>query len=152
MNRVGLRKRLRDSQEWIRGTREPHTVPPSDSSTSQRQPLTVLCYQNNAERVYRGGRLCFLCSSTTVGLSVRSAALGETLLTLTVQQVQSQKLFVCLIAKNTQLGPRAEIAFRQPLLRSDTKPRFYSLRTSCHPDDGGAKFFRNVGSYRSHTA
>jgi hypothetical protein len=21
-----------------------------------------------------------------------------------------------------------------------------------HPDDGGAKFFRNVGSYRSHTA
>jgi hypothetical protein len=23
---------------------------------------------------------------------------------------------------------------------------------SCHPDDGGAKFFRNVGSYKSHTA
>jgi hypothetical protein len=22
---------------------------------------------------------------------------------------------------------------------------------SCHPDDGGATFFRNVGSYKSHT-
>jgi hypothetical protein len=22
----------------------------------------------------------------------------------------------------------------------------------CHPDEGGAKFFRNVGSYKSHTA
>jgi hypothetical protein len=23
---------------------------------------------------------------------------------------------------------------------------------SCHPDEGGAKFLRNVGSYKSHTA
>jgi hypothetical protein len=23
---------------------------------------------------------------------------------------------------------------------------------SCHPDDGGAKFLRNVGSYKSHMA
>jgi hypothetical protein len=23
---------------------------------------------------------------------------------------------------------------------------------SCHPDDGGTKFLRNVGSYKSHTA
>jgi hypothetical protein len=22
----------------------------------------------------------------------------------------------------------------------------------CHPDDGGARFLRNVGSYKSHTA
>jgi hypothetical protein len=22
----------------------------------------------------------------------------------------------------------------------------------CHPDEGGAKFLRNVGSYKSHTA
>jgi hypothetical protein len=26
------------------------------------------------------------------------------------------------------------------------------LSTSCHPDDGGAKFLRNAGSYKSHTA
>jgi hypothetical protein len=25
------------------------------------------------------------------------------------------------------------------------------LTDSCHPDDGGAKFLRNVGSYKSHT-
>jgi hypothetical protein len=23
---------------------------------------------------------------------------------------------------------------------------------SCHPDEGGAKFLRNIGSYKSHTA
>jgi hypothetical protein len=23
---------------------------------------------------------------------------------------------------------------------------------SCHPDEGGARFLRNVGSYKSHTA
>jgi hypothetical protein len=30
----------------------------------------------------------------------------------------------------------------------------YRLVTSdfCHPDEGGAKFLRNVGSYKSHTA
>jgi hypothetical protein len=26
------------------------------------------------------------------------------------------------------------------------------LSASCHPDEGGAKFLRNVGSYNSHTA
>jgi hypothetical protein len=26
-----------------------------------------------------------------------------------------------------------------------------SNRHSCHPDEGGAKFLRNVGSYMSHT-
>jgi hypothetical protein len=33
--------------------------------------------------------------------------------------------------------------------------RISELRTladSCHPDKGGAKFLRNVGSYKSHTA
>jgi hypothetical protein len=28
----------------------------------------------------------------------------------------------------------------------------FLLHRSCHPDDGGAKFLRNVGSYKSHTA
>jgi hypothetical protein len=27
-----------------------------------------------------------------------------------------------------------------------------TLTDSCHPDDGGAKFLRNVGSYKNHTA
>jgi hypothetical protein len=27
-----------------------------------------------------------------------------------------------------------------------------TLADSYHPDDGGTKFFRNVGSYKSHTA
>jgi hypothetical protein len=25
-------------------------------------------------------------------------------------------------------------------------------KISCHPDEGGAKFLRNIGSYMSHTA
>jgi hypothetical protein len=28
----------------------------------------------------------------------------------------------------------------------------YLLTDSCHPDEGGAKFLRNVGSYKSRTA
>jgi hypothetical protein len=27
-----------------------------------------------------------------------------------------------------------------------------TLTNSCHPDNGGAKFLRNIGSYTSHTA
>jgi hypothetical protein len=27
-----------------------------------------------------------------------------------------------------------------------------TLAISCHPDKGGAKFLRNFGSYKSHTA
>jgi hypothetical protein len=27
-----------------------------------------------------------------------------------------------------------------------------TLTDSCHPDEGGAKFLRKVGSYKSHTA
>jgi hypothetical protein len=27
-----------------------------------------------------------------------------------------------------------------------------TLTDSCHPDKGGAKFLRNFGSYKSHTA
>jgi hypothetical protein len=27
-----------------------------------------------------------------------------------------------------------------------------TLQKSCHPDEGGAKFLRNVDSYKSHTA
>jgi hypothetical protein len=30
--------------------------------------------------------------------------------------------------------------------------RRWLWRISCHPDDGGARFLRNVGSYKSHTA
>jgi hypothetical protein len=28
----------------------------------------------------------------------------------------------------------------------------FSFLIPCHPDEGGAKFLRNVGSYKSHTA
>jgi hypothetical protein len=30
--------------------------------------------------------------------------------------------------------------------------RYSQFTDSCHPDEGGAKFLRNVGSYKSHTA
>jgi hypothetical protein len=29
---------------------------------------------------------------------------------------------------------------------------FLNGTDSCHPDEGGARFLRNVGSYKSHTA
>jgi hypothetical protein len=28
----------------------------------------------------------------------------------------------------------------------------FLITVSCHPDEGGAMFLRNVGSYKSHTA
>jgi hypothetical protein len=28
----------------------------------------------------------------------------------------------------------------------------FLVHHSCHPDEGGARFIRNVGSYKSHTA
>jgi hypothetical protein len=30
--------------------------------------------------------------------------------------------------------------------------RYAKFGDSCHPDDGGDTFLRNVGSYKSHTA
>jgi hypothetical protein len=47
-----------------------------------------------------------------------------------------------------ELGMLAVINNRRTLRRNTTLFTF----DSCHPDDGGAKFFRNVGSYKSHTA
>jgi hypothetical protein len=32
-----------------------------------------------------------------------------------------------------------------------TKLRCSYFTDSCHPDEGGAKFLRNVGTYKSHT-
>jgi hypothetical protein len=33
-----------------------------------------------------------------------------------------------------------------------TFARWAEIPDSCHPDEGGAKFLRNVGSYNSHMA
>jgi hypothetical protein len=39
------------------------------------------------------------------------------------------------------------------LVRTDVSEEFSAkLTNSCHPDYGSAKFLRNVGSYKSHTA
>jgi hypothetical protein len=42
-----------------------------------------------------------------------------------------------------------ELGTRQAVLRS---VRRLLVTDSCHPDEGSAKFLRNVGSYKSHTA
>jgi hypothetical protein len=42
---------------------------------------------------------------------------------------------------------------RVALVRTDVSEELSaSIRDSCHPDEGGAKFLRNVGAYKSHTA
>jgi hypothetical protein len=43
-----------------------------------------------------------------------------------------------------EIGTELAVASNRRTLRRNTY--------SCHPDDGGAKFLRNVGSYKSHTA
>jgi hypothetical protein len=47
-----------------------------------------------------------------------------------------------------ELGTTLAVTSNRRTLRRNTK----YFTDSCHPDEGGAKFFRNVGSYKSHTA
>jgi hypothetical protein len=41
-----------------------------------------------------------------------------------------------------ELGTTLAVTSNQSTVQRNTK--------SCHPDDGGAEFLRNVGSYKSH--
>jgi hypothetical protein len=50
-----------------------------------------------------------------------------------------------------ELGTTLAITSNRRKLRRYTKWCSY-FTDSCHPDEGGAKFLRNVGSYKSHTA
>jgi hypothetical protein len=46
-----------------------------------------------------------------------------------------------------ELGTTLALTSNRRRLRRNTK-----FNDSCHPDEGGAKFLRNVSSYKSHTA
>jgi hypothetical protein len=52
--------------------------------------------------------------------------------------------FIIRVTRIGELGTLAVTSNRRTLRRHFTD--------SCHSDDGGAKFLRNVGSYKSHTA
>jgi hypothetical protein len=56
------------------------------------------------------------------------------------------------IIRVTRIGELGTLAVtsNRRTLRRNTKSQ--SQVTDCHSDDGGAKFLRNVGSYKSHTA
>jgi hypothetical protein len=47
------------------------------------------------------------------------------------------------VARIGELGTPLAVTSNRRTLRRNTK---------CHPDKGGAKFLRNVGSYKNHTA
>jgi hypothetical protein len=54
-----------------------------------------------------------------------------------------------------ELGTLAVTNNRRALWRNTCtkyKMRRTSFSYSCHPDNGGAKFLRNVGSYKNHKA
>jgi hypothetical protein len=46
-----------------------------------------------------------------------------------------------------ELGTTLAVTCNRRMLRRNTK-----FTDSCHPDKGGTKFLRNVGSFKSHTA
>jgi hypothetical protein len=46
-----------------------------------------------------------------------------------------------------ELGTTLAVTSNRRTLRRNTK-----FTDTCHPDEGGAKFLRNVSSYKSHTA
>jgi hypothetical protein len=45
-----------------------------------------------------------------------------------------------------ELGTTLAVTSNRRTMRRNTNT------DSCHPDEGGAKFIRNVGSYKGHTA
>jgi hypothetical protein len=49
-----------------------------------------------------------------------------------------------------ELGTTLAVTSNRCTLRRNTKRYFFT--DSCHLDEGGAKFLRNVGSYKSHMA
>jgi hypothetical protein len=57
------------------------------------------------------------------------------------------------VARIGELGTLTVISNWRTLRRNTVRLTLFLVHTdSCHPDDGGAKFRRNVGSYKSHTA
>jgi hypothetical protein len=52
--------------------------------------------------------------------------------------------FFIRVTRIGELGTTLAVSSNQRTLRRNEK--------SCHSDEGGAKFLRNVGSYKSHTA
>jgi hypothetical protein len=50
------------------------------------------------------------------------------------------------------LGCYAVWLLQEPKFRRNLAPPSSEFADSCHPDEGGARILRNVGSYRSHTA
>jgi hypothetical protein len=51
-------------------------------------------------------------------------------------------------------GVLRRVALETTEVSEERKASFITIwfTDSCHPDDGGAKFLRTVGSYKSHTA
>jgi hypothetical protein len=57
------------------------------------------------------------------------------------------------IFKVTRIGEqRATLAVKIDRRKQHIRLTLLLVHLSCHLDDGGAKFQRNVGSYKSHTA
>jgi hypothetical protein len=50
------------------------------------------------------------------------------------------------------LSQSRNIVYLRSVRRLLDRANFPKFIDSCHPDYGGAKFHRNVGSYKSHTA
>jgi hypothetical protein len=50
------------------------------------------------------------------------------------------------VARIGELGTTLGATSNRCMLRRNSK-----FTDSCHPDEGGAKFLRNIGSYKSHT-
>jgi hypothetical protein len=62
-----------------------------------------------------------------------------------VRTVGSQELSTSIrVTRISELGTTLSVTSNRRTLRRNTD--------SCCPDEGGAKFLRNVGSYKSHTA
>jgi hypothetical protein len=63
----------------------------------------------------------------------------------------SEELRISLI-RVTRIGEQGTFAIIRTRVLADNYGKLSLYTDSFHPDEGGSKFFRNIGSYKSHMA
>jgi hypothetical protein len=64
--------------------------------------------------------------------------------------LEEPSAFFIRVTRIGELGTTQAATSNRRMLRRNTNTWYFT--DSCHPDEGGARFLRNVGSYKSHTA
>jgi hypothetical protein len=93
--------------------------------------------------------ICFYAiKPTDTSKSIFLASLGLKEKLVINRRMASSGVLRCVALVRTEVSE----AISASIIRVTRIGELGTLADSCHPDDGGAKFLRNVSSYKSHTA